>query len=145
MQQGDLSCRQINFFGRSSQNRARAWGRKLPERGHASPGCGMCRADDIPPPLYFHVNVHGKRDVVLYKTLFRYSFRRMLWRHRKFHTCMREREKRERERERNYKKAQPVRAAYRCGILNSWNEHESPVRRRRCCATCISELTIRQI
>lgn len=78
--QGDYSSyRQINFFGRFSQGHARAQGRKLPERGRASLGCGMHRANDIPPPLYFRVNVHGKRDVVvLYKTRFRYSFRHAL-------------------------------------------------------------------
>jgi len=78
-QQGNSSYWQINFFDRFSQGCARARGRKLPERGRASPGCGMRRVDDIPPPLYFRVNVHGKRDVVvLYKMRFRYSFRRAL-------------------------------------------------------------------
>lgn len=138
-QEGDSSYRQINFFGRFSQGRARAQERKLSEIGHASPGCGMHHADNIPPPRYtsawmcmvkgtssfFIKRAFGIPSVERYDAIENFI--------RVFH--VRERERgggmEGMEGETVKKKAQPVRAAYRCGILNSWDKHESPVRQRR--------------
>ena len=100
----------------------------------------MRRANDIPPPLYFRVNVYMVKGMSSFfvKCAFgipsaaRYdAIENFIC---VFHVWMRARAKemeRERERERETVKKSTAcsRTAYRCGILNRWDEHESPVSR----------------